>query len=203
MRVQARKKKSCTLGGGMRKFSRIAFFAAFAGLLSILLGAARAEDVPYHWQNVPFGGGGYVPGYVYHPKQKGLLYARTDVGGLYRFDYATQKWVQLLDNFGHDDGELMGVLSIAIDPNDPSKLYTANGFYLGNWARKGAIMRSSDQGDNLAEDRSSDPRRRQCRRPRIRRALGGRSQERQGPILRLQSGWTVDQHRRRRRHSTK
>jgi hypothetical protein len=57
----------------MGRLPQIAFFVAFAGFLSILPGAARADDRPYQWQTVPFGGGGYVPGYAYYPKQKGLL----------------------------------------------------------------------------------------------------------------------------------
>jgi hypothetical protein len=115
-------------------------------LAVFMLVGARAGDSPYQWQSVPFGGGGYVPGYVYHPKQPNLLYARTDVGGMYRYDYGAGRWIQLLDHLGRDDGDLSGVLSIALDPNDPSKVYTANGMYISQWARKGAIMRSSDQG---------------------------------------------------------
>ena len=120
--------------------------AALLGLIIFGTTAAWAEDKPYQWQNVPFGGGGYVPGYVYHPKQPNILYARTDVGGIYRYDFAAKTWVQLFDIFGHDDGDLSGVLSIALDPNDPSKVYSANGMYVGQWSHKGAIMRSSDQG---------------------------------------------------------
>jgi photosystem II stability/assembly factor-like uncharacterized protein len=40
----------------------------------------------------------------------------------------------------------MGVLAMAIDPNDPQKLYAACGLYISQWARKGAILRSNDQG---------------------------------------------------------
>lgn len=119
---------------------------AFGSILSAHLGASYAEDLPYHWQNVPFGGGGYVPGFAYHPKKENLLYARTDVGGMYRFDFSAQRWIQLLDSFAGDDGDLSGVLSIALDPNDPSKVYAATGLYLGQWSRKGAILRSNDQG---------------------------------------------------------
>jgi hypothetical protein len=130
----------------MGRHYRITALFALAGLLVLMAIAAHAASHPYRWQIIPFGGGGYVPGYLYHPTAKNLLYARTDVGGIYRFDFSKQRWSQLLDNLGHDDGELMGVLSIALDPNDPSKIYTANGLYLGEWSRKGAVLRSADQG---------------------------------------------------------
>lgn len=111
-----------------------------------LAGPPSHQTESFDWQGVPWGGGGYIPGFLYHPKKAGLLYARTDVGGLYRYDYAVQKWIPLLDDLGRDDGDLSGVLSVAIDPNDPNKLYAACGMYISQWARKGAIMRSNDQG---------------------------------------------------------
>lgn len=129
------------------KLGRLAAFAVVVALICGLAPCiAKADDAPYVWATVPFGGGGYVPGYLYHPATKDVLYARTDVGGLYRFDFVHRRWIQLFDRFDHDDGELMGVLSVAVDRNDPAKLYTANGMYLNEWAHKGAIMRSGDQG---------------------------------------------------------
>ncbi len=128
---------------------RYRFLLRVMGIVAIVwwhFAAVQAQDRPYHWETVPFGGGGYVPGFVYHPKQPNLLYARTDVGGMYRYDFAAGHWVQLLDHLGRDEGDLSGVLSIALDPNDPNKVYAACGMYLGKWARKGAILRSNDQG---------------------------------------------------------
>lgn len=127
---------------------RAGLFAAFLSGLSLALPAsAPAEDAAsYHWQTVPFGAGGYVDGFLYHPKQKDILYARTDVGGVYRYDYAAKRWLPLLDHLNKADGDLMGVLAIAVDPNNPQKLYAACGLYLPDWARKAAVLRSDDQG---------------------------------------------------------
>ncbi|WP_232793098.1 WD40/YVTN/BNR-like repeat-containing protein [Caulobacter hibisci] len=108
--------------------------------------AAAAEAAPYAWTSVPYGAGGYVDGFVYHPREKGLLYARTDVGGAYRYDYAGKRWIPLLDHLPREDADLMGVLSLAVDPSDPNKLYAVCGLYLQDWARKGAVLRSDDRG---------------------------------------------------------
>jgi hypothetical protein len=68
------------------------------------------------------------------------------VGGLYRYDYQAQQWSPLFEKFTRDERELMGVLAMALDPNDTNKIYAACGLYLHDWARKGAILRSNDQG---------------------------------------------------------
>lgn len=117
--------------------------------VGLCLASAQAEVLPpqhYDFQTVPWGGGGYVDGFVYHPKTKNLLYARTDVGGAFRYDYAAKRWVPLNDGFGHADGDMNGVLSIAVDPNDPRKLYMACGLYTASWGHSAAVLRSDDQG---------------------------------------------------------
>ncbi|MFD2783596.1 hypothetical protein ACFS32_24050 [Novosphingobium pokkalii] len=48
---------------------------------------------PYHWQTVPFGAGGFVDGFLYHPRTPGILYARTDIGGMYRYDFEARRWI--------------------------------------------------------------------------------------------------------------
>jgi hypothetical protein len=109
-------------------------------------GSVAAAPPAYSWRTVPWGGGGYVDGFVYHPKVKGLLYTRTDVGGAFRFDYAKKRWVPLLDHLSHADGDMNGILSIALDPNDAEKVYMACGLYLGDWAHNAAILSSGDRG---------------------------------------------------------
>ncbi|QUD90332.1 WD40/YVTN/BNR-like repeat-containing protein [Phenylobacterium montanum] len=124
--------------------ARLAMFAAAL----VLAGSAKADPAiqAYSWRTVPFGGGGFVDGFVYHPKAKNVLYARTDVGGAYRYDFSARRWIPLLDGLSHSDGDLEGALSMAVDPNAPNKLYLACGLYLGDWARNAAVLRSDDQG---------------------------------------------------------
>ncbi|WP_407353130.1 cellulase [Luteimonas sp. R10] len=125
--------------------------AVLAGLLALLLlvGApsqALAEQAPYRWRNVAIGGGGFVTGLVFHPSEEGLLYARTDVGGAYRWEAAERHWIPLTDWIGHEDANLTGIESLALDPSDPERLYLAAGTYTHERAGNGAILRSADRG---------------------------------------------------------
>ena len=96
---------------------------------------------PYVWHNVVIGGGGFVTGIITHPRQKGLMYARTDVGGAYRWDDSARRWIPLTDGTG--DVDFTGVESLAVDPSDPKRVYLAAGIYSRG---KAAVLRSADQG---------------------------------------------------------
>ncbi|WDF42852.1 RICIN domain-containing protein [Streptomyces sp. T12] len=101
---------------------------------------------PYAWKNAQVVGGGYVTGLVFNPREKGLLYARTDMGGAYRWDVAAEQWIPLTDWLGEKDWNLLGIDSLATDPVDPRRLYLATGTYTNSWAGNGAILRSTDRG---------------------------------------------------------
>ena len=101
---------------------------------------------PYNWQNVPIGGGGYVTGLVYSPTVPNLVYARTDVGGAYRFDSDQGKWTPLTDHLAYNDSLWPYVDGIAIDPSDSNRLYAVLGNYSQPWGSNAAILRSTDRG---------------------------------------------------------
>lgn len=101
---------------------------------------------PYVWKNAQVVGGGYVTGLVFNPREKGLLYARTDMGGAYRWDTGAEQWIPLTDRFGDKDWNLLGIDSLATDPVDPKRLYLGAGTYTNEWAGNGAILRSTDRG---------------------------------------------------------
>ncbi|MEV0449739.1 RICIN domain-containing protein [Streptomyces sp. NPDC050600] len=101
---------------------------------------------PYVWNNAQVVGGGYVTGLVFNPREKGLLYARTDMGGAYRWDTAAEQWIPLTDGLGEKDWNLLGIDALATDPVDPDRLYLATGTYTNDWAGNGAILRSTDRG---------------------------------------------------------
>ncbi|MBN1791384.1 MAG: exo-alpha-sialidase, partial [Bacteroidales bacterium] len=104
------------------------------------------KTVPYVWKNVPYVGGGFVDGIVFHPTKKGLCYCRTDMGGAYRRNPKTLRWEPLLDWLSYADRNLMGVESIALDPSDPNLLYLSCGTYTNPRTPNGAILRSNNRG---------------------------------------------------------
>jgi hypothetical protein len=130
------------------------FVFSFLIVLSVFafafIPAFAQQNVPanqaYSWKNVEIVGGGFVPGIIMHPAKKDLVYARTDIGGSYRWDPAVRRWIPLTDFFGMAESNLYGAESVGIDPSDPNRLYLAVGIYTKSWAGNAAILRSSDQG---------------------------------------------------------
>jgi len=121
--------------------------------LPSLVAVSRAADDAhppaserYVFQNVAIGGGGFVTGIAFSPAEKGLAYIRTDVGGAYRMDASSKRWVPLLDWAGQSDWNLYGVESVACDPVDPRRVYLAAGTYTNPAVSEGEILRSSDYG---------------------------------------------------------
>ncbi|KFF95542.1 cellulose binding domain-containing protein [Streptomyces europaeiscabiei] len=101
----------------------------------------------YTWKNARIDGGGFVPGIVFNRKERNLAYARTDIGGAYRWVEASKTWTPLLDSVGWDNWGHTGVVSLASDSVDPNKVYVAAGTYTNSWdPGNGAILRSSDRG---------------------------------------------------------
>lgn len=97
----------------------------------------------YKYRNLPIPGGGYVTGFLYHPKEAGVFYTRTDIGGTYRFDWDRQCWVSLTDHVTMDDlGETFPI-ALALDDAHPERLYIACGV---NKEGAGKIAVSDDYG---------------------------------------------------------
>jgi photosystem II stability/assembly factor-like uncharacterized protein len=91
-------------------------------------------------------GGGFVTGVTFSPLVKGLVYARTDVGGAYRLDPGSEEWVPLTDWLGRDEANWLGIESLALDPTDPERVFMAAGMYTKSWGTAGAMLRSKDRG---------------------------------------------------------
>lgn len=114
-----------------------------AGLLSAVCLPVSAQT---NFTNVPIGGGGYVTGLVVHPLSGSLVYARTDVGGAYRYNPAANSWTQLLGQFvGKTYYSCDGM---AVDPSDSSlqKAYVFTGD-----GTQAYLMYSANQGGSWTD----------------------------------------------------
>lgn len=99
----------------------LSLFAVLAS--SPLLATATIASQTYTWKNVKIGGGGgFVPNIVFNPSQKGLAYARTDIGGAYKLN-SDDTWTPLLDFADNARWNYWGVDALATDPVDPKRLY--------------------------------------------------------------------------------
>ena len=100
------------------------------------------------WTSVKWGGGGYVTGLIYHPVNASLLYARTDVGGAYRWNATNSTWTPITDGigFGSGEGDFHGVESLALDPNNDQLVYMVTGITVTQ-GHNGRIYISSNRGD--------------------------------------------------------
>jgi xyloglucan-specific exo-beta-1,4-glucanase len=138
----------------MRATAAAAAVALCAAVTSVALAQVSAPAAPvvqadtYQWRNVQIAGGGFVPGIVFNRGERNLVYARTDIGGAYRWNQAGGRWMPLLDRFGWDHWGYNGVVSLATDTVAPDRVYVAAGMYTNSWdPDNGAVLRSADRGD--------------------------------------------------------
>ncbi len=121
-------------------------------LISLFWGFSAMADSPvpeafsHSWSSVNIGGGGYVTGLVVHPAEAGLVYLRTDVGGAYRWDAGSGRWINLSLWLGPADANLYGVESIAVDPNNADIVYMACGRDQYKPPSESDILKSTDRG---------------------------------------------------------
>ncbi|MGN1157563.1 MAG: endoglucanase [Agathobacter sp.] len=102
-----------------------------------------AKHISYEYKNAPIPGGGYVTGLIYHKKQPGILYARTDIGGTYRFDRGTMHWESLINHVSGENLAEAFPIGLALDDEHPERLYIISGEYK---AESGVLSISEDFG---------------------------------------------------------
>lgn len=107
-----------------------------------------SNTVSYRYRNLPINGGGYVTGLLFSERQPDILYARTDIGGIYRYDYREARWRSLACAVGPDEIGLAYPLAIALadcESGEP-KLYAA----CGGWHDdEGLLAVTEDGGDSF------------------------------------------------------
>jgi photosystem II stability/assembly factor-like uncharacterized protein len=110
---------------------------------------SRPNASGYRWGSVKIGGGGFVSGLIPPRQGAGAWFARTDVGGAYRYDAAERRWVALLDWVSEEETGFLGVESIALDPQAPERVYMLVGISYFNQG-KTAVLRSNDFGQSFS-----------------------------------------------------
>lgn len=119
-----------------------------AVLLLCLIVNFNISAQTYQWKSLPTGAGGFVSGIITSKQEPNLMYARTDVGGAYKWNAATSGWTPLQDWSSVTQSGFYGVESIAIDPQATNKLYMLVGIsYFDNG--KTAILKSDDYGQTF------------------------------------------------------
>ncbi len=130
----------------MNKYSLFAKPVLLILLLVFCSFIATAQT--YQWRSLPMGAGGFVSGLITSKQEQNLLYARTDVGGAYKWNATTANWTPLLDWVSATQSGFYGVESIAIDPHATNRLYLFAGIsYFDNG--KSAILKSDDYGQTF------------------------------------------------------
>lgn len=111
--------------------------------------AENAVQLNKDWTfgQVAVGGGGFVTG-VFSTCEENVYYARTDVGGAYRWDESQQKWKSLNYWVSEADVGFMGISSIAVDPKNAANVYLLAGteYFSGG---KTAVLKSTDYGETF------------------------------------------------------
>jgi len=113
------------------------------GGANVCMRPAAAAYTAYTWKPVAINGGGFVDGIVFHPAAQNVIYARTDVGGAYRWNSATNAWEQMFNWLPSSLGNAMSIESIAVDPTNANIVYAVGG---GNTSMAGTLFASQNQG---------------------------------------------------------
>jgi photosystem II stability/assembly factor-like uncharacterized protein len=154
------------------KLSRLFLMALMVAAIGVSLAGAvptpartRNADISslYTWKPMVITAGGWVTGMVVHPTTPNVIYARTDVGGAWKWDANTQRWTQIFteDRFEasyintDDPGVAPGVHrarayqveSIALAPSNANIVFLASGNTIDE--AKGVLFRSVDGGNTF------------------------------------------------------
>ena len=109
--------------------------------------SVKDDSENWNWYDANMNGMGWVTGVVACPTAPYTIYAKTDVGGVYRLDREQSlngkqgRWLPLLESFGSDRANYTSVESVAVDPNDGMVVYFAGGNDGG-----GDVFKSADGG---------------------------------------------------------
>ncbi len=146
----------CAGSGGSSGESSVTENSGAAGEdnVSALPTNSRVSENGWEFGQVSMGGGGFVSG-VFATSQDGLYYARTDVGGAYRYNSETQLWESMSYGISEDDQGFLGIAALAFGESDPNRVYMLAGTsYLSSG--RTALFISDDYGVTFRRTELSD-----------------------------------------------
>lgn len=124
-----------------------AVYGVYSSVNTIPAKAVESIEDSMDWGTVKIGGGGFVSGIVTGQKE---MYARTDVGGAYKYNYETESWEQLLAFINDADRGYLSVDAMAIDPTDDNTVYFLCGCAYFSDERT-VIFKTTDGGKTFTE----------------------------------------------------
>lgn len=115
---------------------------------------SRISENGWEFSQVAMGGGGFVSG-VFATSQNGLYYARTDVGGAYRYNSETELWESMSYGISEDDQGFLGIAALAFGEKDPNRVYMIAGTSYLSGGRT-ALFISDDYGNTFRRTELAD-----------------------------------------------
>ncbi|ACT01198.1 S-layer homology domain-containing protein [Paenibacillus sp. JDR-2] len=130
-------------------FAFVLLIQGFSSMATPSIQASPAEETeqPWEWNSVNLQGMGWVTGLVTQKTAPYLMYAKTDVGGVYRYVREEDRWEPLSDWLSLDNRHGYAVESIAIDPGAADDVYMAVN---GSYSKGGEIYASHNRGETWA-----------------------------------------------------
>ncbi|HLP06295.1 MAG TPA: T9SS type A sorting domain-containing protein [Paludibacter sp.] len=115
----------------------------FLFLTIFLLQKSNAQGKIFGY--VKIGGGGYICSVIESAGEENVFYAKSDVGGIYKWTEETKDWTPLFAWVSPDETTYMGTEAFVVDPKAPNRLFTMAGTDYWNGG-KSALLRSFDYG---------------------------------------------------------
>ena len=107
--------------------------------LTFFIATSKICESKWIWNTVMIGGGGEIEGL--HFAENGNLYARTDVGGVYIYQWENQYWFNLFDWLPYSQKKWFSIDSFTSSPHEPNTLYAACGNGIGS-----DVLKSTNNG---------------------------------------------------------
>jgi len=124
---------------------RIGFLIFTVMLFNYTSLKSQSSAINYEWKQAALGGGGYVTGLLQHPVDNNIVYARCDVGGVFKSIDGGKSWKVI--NNGMTALHQHSVESFAINKLQPNVLLRCSGGPNDN-KLNGYIHKSTDGGKN-------------------------------------------------------